>query len=90
VLLDRVRSLASSSPVFAVVDAVLDEARRRRLPEPNVDFALAVLTRVAGMPIGSGEAIFAVARTAGWIAHALEEYGNRTRLRLRAVYVGAI
>jgi citrate synthase len=40
------------------------------------------------MPIGSGEAIFAIARTAGWLAHALEEYAHRTQLRLRAVYVG--
>jgi citrate synthase len=74
--------------VLAVADANLAEARRRRLPEPNIDFALAVLTRVAGMPIGSGEAIFAVARTAGWLAHAREEYAQRTRLRPRAVYSG--
>jgi citrate synthase len=87
-LLDRVRSLAGSHPVLATADALLAEARRRRLPEPNIDFALAVLTRAAGMPIGSGEAIFAVARTAGWLAHAREEYEHRTRLRLRAVYTG--
>jgi citrate synthase len=87
-LLDRIRSLAGSHPVLATADAVLAEARRRRLPEPNIDFALAVLTRAAGMPIGSGEAIFAVARTAGWLAHAREEYEQRTRLRLRAVYTG--
>jgi citrate synthase len=67
---------------------MLAEARRRRVPEPNIDFALAVLTQVAGMPIGAGEAIFAVARTAGWLAHAREEYEHRTRLRLRAVYIG--
>jgi citrate synthase len=40
------------------------------------------------MPIGAGEAIFAVARTAGWLAHAREEYEHRTRLRPRAVYIG--
>jgi citrate synthase len=87
-LLETVRSYAASHPVLAVADAILAEARRRRLPEPNIDFALAVLTRVAGMPIGSGEAIFAVARTAGWLAHAREEYAHRTRLRPRAVYSG--
>ncbi|WP_338071018.1 citrate/2-methylcitrate synthase [Actinomadura bangladeshensis] len=37
---------------------------------------------------GAGEALFAVARTAGWLAHALEEYGGRRPLRPRAVYVG--
>jgi citrate synthase len=83
-LLETIRSHASSSPAIAMADAILAEARRRRLPEPNVDFALAVLTRAAGMPIGSGEAVFAIARTAGWLAHAREEYAHRTRLRPRA------
>lgn len=85
VLLETVRSHAPRHPALAVADAVLAEARRRRLPEANIDFALGVLTRAAGMPIGAGEAIFAIARTAGWLAHAREEYADRTRLRLRAV-----
>ena len=37
---------------------------------------------------GAGEAIFAVARTAGWIAHALEEYAKNAPLRPRTVYTG--
>jgi len=37
---------------------------------------------------GAGEAIFAVARTAGWIAHALEAYAGDRPLRPRAVYTG--
>ena len=57
-----------------MADAVLAEAKRRALPAPNIDFALAVLATVAGMVPGSGEAVFATARTAGWLAHALEEY----------------
>jgi citrate synthase len=50
----------------------------------NVDLALAVLTVAHGMPAEAGEAVFAVARTAGWIAHAMEEYGERP-LRMRPV-----
>lgn len=46
------------------------EVGPRSLPEPNIDFAVATLARVAGMVPGAGEAVFAVARTAGWIAHA--------------------
>jgi citrate synthase len=87
-LLAMVRSAVPASPRLAVVDSVLAEMHRRSLPEPNIDFALAVLASCAGMIRGAGEVIFAVARTAGWLAHALEEYTARTPLRPRAVYTG--
>jgi citrate synthase len=37
---------------------------------------------------GAGEAIFVIARCAGWIAHGLEEYDHRLRYRIRAAYTG--
>jgi citrate synthase len=88
VLLDLVRRAAPKSGQLAVAEAVLAEARRKSLPEPNIDFALATMVRVAGMIRGAGEATFAIARTAGWIAHALEAYTG-TQIRPRAVYTGA-
>jgi citrate synthase len=88
VLLDLVKKAAPRSARYAVAEAVLAETRRRALPEPNADFALAALASVAGMIPGAGEAIFAVARTAGWIAHALEEYATNAPLRPRTVYTG--
>jgi citrate synthase len=58
---------------------------------PNVDFALGALAFAFRMPVGSTDALFAVARTAGWIAHALEEYGEAPlRFRARAVYIGPV
>lgn len=66
-------------------ERLLAEAARRRLPAPNVDFALGA---AAGLVPGAGEAIFAVARTAGWLAHGLEEYGRGGPLRPRAVSTG--
>ena len=88
VLLDLVRRAAPKSGRLAVAEAVLAEVRQKSLPEPNIDFAIATLARVAGMVRGAGEAIFAVARTAGWIAHALEAYAGPGPLRPRAVYIG--
>ena len=87
-LLDLVRRAAPKSGQLAVAEAVLAEVRRKSLPEPNIDFAIATLARVAGLVRGSGEAVFAVARTAGWIAHALEAYAGPGPLRPRAVYTG--
>jgi citrate synthase len=88
VLLDLTRKAAPRSVRYAVADAVLAETRRRALPEPTIDFALATLVSVAGMIPGAGEAIFAVARTAGWIAHAMEEYARSAPLRPRTIYTG--
>ncbi len=90
-LLERLRAIgggAAASARLAAVEAVLDTTRRLGLPPPNVDFALGALAMVTGMIRGAGEAIFAVARTAGWLAHALEEYDRGQPLRPRALYTG--
>jgi hypothetical protein len=70
-------------------------SRPRKLPRPagtpapappNSDFALGARCHVARMPPQAATAIFAVARTAGWIAHAAEGYAEpRLRFRGRAV-----
>jgi citrate synthase len=89
-LLGRIRAAAPDSPRLAVADAVAAEVARRALPQPNIDFALGVLASVSGMITGAGEAVFTIARTAGWIGHALEEYARRTPLRPRARYTGPV
>jgi len=40
--------------------------------QPNVDFALVSLRRALRLKPGSALSLFAISRTAGWIAHALE------------------
>jgi citrate synthase len=87
-LLELIGAYAPASPQLAIASAVTDEARRRALPEPNIEFALAVLAGVAGMIRGAGEAIFATGRTAGWLAHALEEYERNIPIRPRGIYIG--
>jgi citrate synthase len=89
-LLRLISELAPDAPQLAIAQAVTDEARRRALPEPNIEFALAVLAGVGGMIRGSGEAIFATGRTAGWLAHALEEYERNVPIRPRSVYTGPV
>jgi len=87
-LTELVREAAPSSRPLAVADAVAAEVGRKSLPGPNIDFAVATLARSAGMIRGAGEAIFAVARTVGWLAHALEAYESGKLLRPRALYTG--
>jgi citrate synthase len=76
-LLDAVRGFATER------DWGLIEQTRRGLPHhPNVDFPLGALTYAARMPPEAGSALFAIARVAGWIAHAAEEHAERP-LRFR-------
>jgi len=55
---------------------------------PNVDFALVVLARVLGLPMGGALALFALGRTVGWIGHAIEQYETNRIIRPRARYIG--
>ena len=77
-----------ADPVLEAAAAIVDVVRSQGDAFPNIDLALATLVACAGMVPGSAEAIFAVARCAGWLAHAMEEYPHRLRFRLRAAYTG--
>lgn len=87
-LLDRLVDLDAPGDRLRTVDEVLAAVADRGTAPPNVDVALAALSFCADMPPGSGEAIFALARSAGWIAHALEQYEQPTFMRARVDYVG--
>ncbi|MCZ4508773.1 citrate synthase, partial [Streptomyces sp. ActVer] len=76
-------------PALAAARDDVDTTARHAPLHANVDLALAVLTATSGMHASAGETIFAVARTAGWIAHVLEEYDESPlRMRPSGHYVG--
>ncbi|MEU4564184.1 citrate synthase [Actinoplanes sp. NPDC023936] len=78
-----------SGPAVDTAEQLGATMRTRSGVLPNIDLALAALTLSYGMPPDAGEAIFAVARTAGWLAHALEEYADRPlRYRPSGRYAG--
>jgi citrate synthase len=88
-LLQRLTQIPAAAPLVEVAGDVVETAARHVELHANVDLALAVLTLASGMPADAGEAIFAIARTVGWVAHALEEYGERPlRMRPSGVYTG--
>ena len=55
---------------------------------PNLDFGLAALARARTLPRGAAFILFAVGRSVGWIAHALEQRTQPGLIRPRAHYVG--
>jgi citrate synthase len=83
------KEIPGAGPALAAARDIVATTARHTPLHANVDLALAVLTVSSGMLSTAGETIFAVARTAGWIAHALEEYGERPlRMRPSGHYVG--
>jgi citrate synthase len=80
--------LARSFGPTPEADSVLELAAAQGIAHPNVDFALAALAHRLRLKPGSGEGLFTLGRLAGWLAHAIEEYTERSALRLRALYVG--
>jgi citrate synthase len=57
---------------------------------PNLDFGLAAITRTYRLPEQAPVLLFALGRTVGWIAHAIEEYARGRLIRPRARYTGPV
>ena len=85
------RAAAPGHPVIEAADATVEAVREMLTDAPmNVDLPLAVLGTVLDLPASASETLFIVARTAGWIAHAQEQYATGVMLRPRARYVGPV
>lgn len=69
-------------------EALRRAAERASGLAPNVDFALTALSEGLGLPEDAPFALFAIARCAGWIAHAVEQGQTGALIRPRARYVG--
>jgi citrate synthase len=74
----------ASSRAAGIADAVYQLTGRR----PNIDFALVALRRGLGLPEGAAFALFALGRSIGWIAQALEQRADGGLIRPRATYIG--
>jgi citrate synthase len=88
VLLGALRRARPPKAVLGAVRAVEAIVAADGDEHPNIDFALGAFTEAFAMVAGAGEAIFVLARCAGWVAHGLEEYEHRLRYRIRAAYTG--
>ncbi len=76
--------------LFALARAVEEAAVAATGQHANVDYYLTVVYRAAGLPVAGFAPVFAVARTSGWLAHALEQGRDPELIRPRATYVGPV
>jgi citrate synthase len=84
----RARALLDLLPAERLHDTLATAMGEIDGRHPNIDFALVAMRRALGLPHGAALSIFAVARSVGWIAHALEQQAEGNLIRPRARYVG--
>jgi citrate synthase len=75
---------------FAKIQRKINDSERALHQSANLDLAVAVVSKVLGLPRHSGFHLFALGRTVGWIAHAIEQHQSGEFIRPRARYTGAI
>jgi citrate synthase len=73
------------APIFTQLSAAADNLIGEL---PNIDFALTAMADSAGLPADAPFVLFALARSVGWIAHALEQSQAGALIRPRARYTG--
>ncbi|SFX39186.1 citrate synthase [Janthinobacterium lividum] len=87
-LLDRLSALSHKSPQLAAILSICITAGELLDAKPNADLALAAMELAFGWPKGAALSVFALARSAGWIAHANEQATSAALIRPRARYIG--
>ncbi|MDN2696305.1 citrate synthase family protein [Janthinobacterium sp. SUN073] len=87
-LLGILSTMGHGHPQLAAILAVCAAAGQLLDAKPNADLALAAMELAFGWPEGAGMSMFALARSAGWIAHAAEQAASTALIRPRARYIG--
>ena len=83
--------LAEDFPAeFAKIQRKISDSERALHTSANLDLAVAVVSKVLALPVHSGFHLFALGRTVGWIAHAIEQHQSGEFIRPRARYVGVV
>lgn len=87
-LLELLEERFPKSKELAFAKSLAAAGKRVLGEEPTVDFALVALSRTLSLPPGTPLVLFAIGRSLGWIAHAIEQYAQDAMIRPRARYVG--
>ena len=88
-LLDMSRRWPRPPRVLLALHAFLDEARTRHNLLPRVEMGVVALSIAMRLPPHSAGALFSLSRTAGWVAHVMEQRLAGFLIRPRARFIGA-
>jgi citrate synthase len=87
-MLLRFAEVSGNKSEWHLVRSFLDAGRELLHDLPNLDLALVALARTYRFPQFAPFLLFALGRTVGWIAHAIEQYAAGDLIRPRARYIG--
>jgi citrate synthase len=92
--IERLAADGADLPFASEVETYIREALRRKNPnrplETNVEFFTAILLDALAIPRQAFTPIFAVARAAGWTAHAREQQRTGRLIRPSSSYIGPV
>ncbi|MET0413582.1 MAG: citrate synthase family protein [Polyangiaceae bacterium] len=80
--------LCPKNAARARAQGFVEAARSLLGAEPTLDLGLIALARSLGLPASAAFKLFALGRSAGWLAHCIEQYATGELIRPRARYVG--
>ena len=84
----RAAALLERVALSEVAAALVEDAFAATGLRPNIDFAAVALASAHGLPGDAPFRLFAAARAAGWLAHAMEQAASGRLIRPRARYAG--
>jgi citrate synthase len=84
------RRLAFAREVERRALAALQRRKPGRRLEANIEMDAALLLDAIGLPREAFTPVFAVARSAAWIAHALEQQASGRMIRPASTYIGPV
>lgn len=85
---DAAGRLAFAEAVERAALAILKARKPDRTLDTNVEFYTALLLEALAFPPDAFTCVFAISRTAGWIAHAREQAATGRIIRPQSLYVG--
>jgi len=91
-MMELAAARGTANPIFETAIALEEACEETLAPKgvyPNIDYYSGILYREMGIPTDQFTSIFAIARTAGWLAHWREQVSENRIFRPTQIYTGA-
>ena len=90
-MMELAAASGTANPIFETAIALEEACEEILAPKgvyPNIDYYSGILYREMGIPTDQFTSIFAIARTAGWLAHWREQVSENRIFRPTQIYTG--